>query len=44
MRAVCARDFGGPEVLELVDRPTPTPGPGEVTVRTAYASVNFADV
>ena len=44
MRAVFARDFGGPEVLEVVERPAPTPGPGEVTVRTAFASVNFADV
>lgn len=44
MKAVFARAFGGPEVLELVERPMPTPGPGEVTVRTAYASVNFADV
>lgn len=44
MKAVFARDFGGPEVLELVERPEPTPGPGEVTVRTAFASVNFADV
>lgn len=44
MKAVVARAFGGPEVLELVERPEPTPGPGEVTVRTAYASVNFADV
>lgn len=44
MKALYARDFGGPEVLELVERPVPTPGAGEVTVRTAYASVNFADV
>lgn len=44
MKAVVARDFGGPEVLQLVERPEPTPGPGEVTVRTAYVSVNFADV
>ena len=44
MKAVVAQAFGGPEVLELVERPGPTPGPGEVTVRTAYVSVNFADV
>jgi len=44
VRAVVARAFGGPEVLEVAERPAPTPGPGEVTVRTAYASVNFADV
>lgn len=44
MRAVVAEAFGGPEVLAVVARPVPEPGPGEVTVRTAYASVNFADV
>ena len=44
MKAVYAREFGGPEVLELVERTAPTPGPGEVTVRTAFASVNIADV
>jgi len=44
VRAVVAEAFGGPEVLAVVQRPVPEPGPGEVTVRTAYASVNFADV
>jgi NADPH:quinone reductase len=35
--------FGGPEVLELVELPTPQAGPGEVLVEVAYAGVNFAD-
>ena len=43
MRAIQIREFGGPEVLELVDLPVPTPGPGEVLVRVVRAGVNFAD-
>src|SRR5207244_3200815 len=34
---------GGPEVLQLVDRPDPTPGPGEVLVRIAVSGVNPTD-
>jgi NADPH:quinone reductase len=44
MNVVVATDFGAPDVLRLERRPEPTPGPGEVTIRTAFASVNFADV
>jgi NADPH2:quinone reductase len=36
-------EFGGPEVLELVDLPTPEPGPGEVLIRVSRAGINFAD-
>lgn len=43
MRAIQAQRAGGPEVLELVELPDPTPGPGEVLVRTAAAGVNFID-
>ncbi|HYV17997.1 MAG TPA: hypothetical protein VFC25_03075 [Verrucomicrobiae bacterium] len=32
MRAVLMERFGGPEVLELVERPTPDPGPGQVLI------------
>ena len=35
--------YGGPEVLSYQDVPDPVPGPGEVLVRVAAASVNFAD-
>ena len=31
---------GGPEVLVPVDRPVPTPGPGELLIRVAAAGVN----
>ncbi len=43
MRAVRVDRFGGPEVLEVVDLPTPEPGEGEVLVRVARAGVNFGD-
>jgi NADPH2:quinone reductase len=43
MRAVQISEFGGPEVLELVDLPRPEPGGGEVLVEVARAGVNFAD-
>ena len=44
--AVVLRRFGGPEVLELTDVPTPTAadlGPDEVLVRVASAGVNVID-
>ncbi len=35
--------FGGPEVLQLVERPLAEPGPGEVRVRMAFAGLNPVD-
>ncbi len=43
MRAIQLREFGGPEVLELVDVPTPEPADGQVLVRVSRAGINFAD-
>lgn len=43
MRAIQMTEFGGPEVLKLVDLPLPEPGPGEVLIRVTRAGVNFAD-
>ncbi len=44
MRAVVAGQPGGVEVLEVVDRPIPEPGPGEVLVKVTAAGVNRADL
>ncbi|MDX2604275.1 alcohol dehydrogenase catalytic domain-containing protein [Streptomyces caniscabiei] len=44
MRAAVVREFGGPEAIEVVEVATPEPGPGEVLVEVAGATVNFADV
>jgi NADPH2:quinone reductase len=43
MKAVVLPRYGGPEVLSYEDVPDPVPGEGEVLVRVAAASVNFAD-
>src|SRR3990172_8386455 len=43
MRVAMIREFGGPEVFELRDVPTPEPGPGEVLVRVMASSVNPVD-
>ncbi|GAB2512991.1 NADP-dependent oxidoreductase [Nocardia heshunensis] len=44
MRAVGFSRFGGPEVLEVFEVPTPVPGPGEVLVKVAAAPVNPVDI
>ena len=43
MRAIQMTEFGGPEVLKLVELPTPEPGPEQVLIRVTRAGVNFAD-
>jgi NADPH:quinone reductase len=43
MKAIVYRDTGGPDVLQLVERDLPAPGPGEVRVRVAVSGVNPAD-
>lgn len=44
MRAVIAPRPGGPEALQIVDRPVPEPLTGEVLIRVAAAGVNRADL
>lgn len=43
MRAIRFSRTGGPEVLETVDLPTPTPGPGQILIRHQAIGVNFID-
>ena len=43
MRAVQIKEFGGPEVLQVVDLPDPEAGPDRVVVEVARAGMNFAD-
>jgi NADPH2:quinone reductase len=43
MRAIQQTEFGGPEVLRLVDVAVPAPRDGEVLVRVTRAGLNFAD-
>jgi NADPH:quinone reductase-like Zn-dependent oxidoreductase len=43
MRAVQITEFGGPEVLNVVDLPDPVPGDGEQLYVVSAAGINFAD-
>ena len=43
MRAVGITQFGGPEVLHVVEVPDPEAGPGEVRIRVRAAAVNPTD-
>ncbi|KAJ2490525.1 hypothetical protein IWW37_003085 [Coemansia sp. RSA 2050] len=44
MQAITVDHVGGPEVMQLVERPMPAPpGPGEVLVRNHFAGVNYID-
>lgn len=44
MRAIEISQPGRPEVLQVVDRPDPVPGDGEVLIRVRAAGVNRPDV
>jgi len=43
VRAIQQTEFGGPEVLKLVELPTPVPAADEVLVKVSRAGLNFAD-
>jgi NADPH2:quinone reductase len=43
MKAIQIKEFGGPEMLELLEVADPTPGEGEVVVDISRAGINFAD-
>ena len=44
MKAIEISSPGGPDVLRLVERPDPAPGPGEVLIQVAAAGVNRPDL
>jgi NADPH:quinone reductase len=43
VKAVQIDEFGGPEVLKVVDLPKPEPGDGQVLIEVSRAGMNFAD-
>ena len=43
MRAIRISEHGGPDVLETVELDTPSPGVGEVLIRTTAVGVNYID-
>jgi NADPH2:quinone reductase len=44
MKIIQIAKTGGPEVMELVEAPMPTPGPKQALVKIAASGVNFIDV
>jgi NADPH2:quinone reductase len=44
MKAIGLTEFGGPEVLGVVELPDPEPGPGEIRIRVHAAGVNPTDI
>src|SRR3954470_9680084 len=44
MKSIQVKETGGPETMELVDVPTPSPGPKQALVRIAATGVNFIDI
>jgi NADPH:quinone reductase len=43
MKAIGLTEFGGPDVLHIVELPVPEPGPGEVRIRVHAVAVNPTD-
>jgi NADPH2:quinone reductase len=43
MHAIEVAEIGGPEVLSYVEKPQPSPGPGEVLIEAEAIGVNFID-
>jgi NADPH2:quinone reductase len=44
MRAIVVETHGGPEVLQLTERPDPAPDAGQVLVDVTAAGINYIDV
>ena len=44
MRQIVTTSNGGIDVLQVQERPDPTPGNGEVVIRVRAAGLNFADI
>ena len=43
MKAIQITEFGGPEVMQLVDLPDPIAGPDQVLINVSAIGLNFAD-
>jgi NADPH2:quinone reductase len=44
MYIVNVERFGGPEVLDLIEKPTPTVGAGQISISVKAAGINYADI
>ena len=43
MRAAVVKQYGGPDAIEVIEVPDPTPGPDEIRVAVTHSAVNRAD-
>ena len=44
MKAIEIPRYGGPEVLQVIEKPQPAPGSGQILIETKAAGINFADL
>lgn len=44
MHIVHVEQFGGPDALQLIEQPTPTPQAGQIVVEVKASGINFADI
>ena len=44
MKEVIIKKFGPPEVLQIRERPTPSPKSNEVLVRNHFTGANFSEI
>lgn len=44
MKVIEVAEYGGPEVLKLVEKPTPWPAANQVLIEVKAAGINFADM
>jgi len=44
MKTIEVPQFGGPEMLQITEKPEPTPGPGQILIEVKAAGINFADL
>ena len=43
MKAIQITEFGGPDVMQLVDLDNPTPGAGQELITVSAIGINYAD-
>lgn len=44
MKTIEVTKYGGPDVLQVVERPRPDPGAGQILIEVKAAGINFADL
>ena len=44
MKAIEIQGTGGPEVLQVVEKEIPQPGPGQVLIRVESVGMNFIEI